>query len=87
MTRWEYLRVSYQAAPIGGVKWWIQRPGKGEDSLPESTDWFVLANELGADGWELVTDQISGSAVIATLGWDHASQPVWRSWIFKRTRE
>ena len=85
MIRWQYLRVRAEHYPNGKGKFWIRRPGEQEEVLPDDTDFFALANELGADRWELVIERIGSSAVVTALGWNHASTPVRLTWTFKRS--
>jgi hypothetical protein len=58
---------------------------EGEEGSKKSI--LDLMNELGAEGWELVTDAPIDS-VIATshsTGWSEAGIPVLRQWLFKRS--
>lgn len=54
----------------------------GED---ESRVTFLdLANEFGADGWELVSESVLSSAAITAHGWSEVGSPIEIRWLFKR---
>lgn len=101
--RWEYAAVTwtYTTELEGGDRIWRQhistyRPGgetrkhefwnsKQEEAVgPNLVEVF---NELGAEGWELVTDTVSDSTVIPhDSGWDDVGTPTLRQFILKRRR-
>jgi hypothetical protein len=55
----------------------------GEDALKVS--FLGLANELGAEGWELTTESVLVNAVMTgTHGWTDVGGPIETRWIFKR---
>jgi len=99
-TRWEYLVVAWSLTappPADATQAWalqgtfqISRPGaKGvetrrHDGAHESTLGFELMNELGAEGWELVSNTIDRSAVAPTQGYQTAGVPIASTQIFKR---
>lgn len=94
--RWEYMIVSWVSRRIP-VKhdFYIWRPGQAKAEIrhqwsekdpeaegPHSGD---LLNELGAEGWELVSDVVTESAVGTTQsGWDRGGFPIKREWTLKR---
>ena len=102
-TRWEYLVVAWNltaTAPLGPGDAWrldatyqIQRPGtpgvetRHYDAALPSTLGFDLLNELGADGWELVSNVVERSTVSAAQGYETAGVPIASTQIFKRPVE
>ena len=99
-TRWEYLVVAWSLTatpPADPAQGWalagtfqISRPGASEvetrryDGTHVSTIGFELLNELGAEGWELVSNTIERSAVAPTQGYQTAGVPIASTQIFKR---
>lgn len=92
MTRWEYLRVRWEYQTWGQAsdkptwveKLWIRRPNEQEEELPDA-DFFVLFNELGLDGWELIAERVNSATVLGSKsGWTSASEPIDLRWTFKR---
>jgi hypothetical protein len=48
--------------------------------------WGRFLNELGADGWEMVSHTVTHSGInLKTAGWGTASEPLQAGYIFKRT--
>jgi hypothetical protein len=102
-TRWEYLVVAWSltATPPSreGEAWGLE--GVYQISRPAST-WvetrrydvaqgatlaFELLNELGAEGWELVSHTIERNAVAPAQGYQTAGIPIASMQIFKRPVE
>ncbi len=95
MTRWEYVVVSWRQdtnwatkRPDEPVTWdetyGISRPGSESwETLPHKS--FVdVANELGAEGWELVSQTVNKTTVVRGHGYDEIGAPVGTLWTFKR---
>lgn len=94
--RWEYMTIMWVAKKDPQENnFLIWQPGDKKDELrrqwskadpdldgPNARD---LLNEFGADGWELVSDVVTESAVGKTLsGWDEGGFPIRREWTLKR---
>ena len=60
------------------------RQGWGTDHPDSPVRARHLLTELGAQGWELVSDVSVRSGVVATHGWAAGSRPVAREWTLKR---
>jgi len=102
-TRWEYLTVAWNliATPpaVQGESWklegalQISRPGtpgvdtRRYDAASPNTLAFDVLNELGADGWELVSHVIERSTVAPAQGYETAGVPIASTQIFKRPVE
>lgn len=102
-TRWEYLTVSWNLAAtpptVAGEGWKLEgaiqvsRPGSGGvetrryDASQSSTLAYDVLNELGADGWELVSHVIERSTVAPAQGYQTAGVPIASTQIFKRPVE
>ena len=102
-TRWEYLVVAWSLTatppPEASEAWGLQgvfqisRPGTAEvetrryDGARSSALGFELLNELGAEGWELVSNTVERSAVAPTQGYQTAGVPIASTQIFKRPVE
>ena len=102
-TRWEYLVVSWNLTatpPADESEAWtldgafqISRPGdpgvetRRYDGGQASTLGFELLNELGADGWELVSNTVERSTVAPAQGYQTAGFPIATTQIFKRPVE
>ena len=102
MIVWEYEAISLPG-PTDNSKWrfkrdfYIWRPGATEsDHRPVSdTDdkelsgptVLELLNELGAEGWELVSATESESIIGRRRGWPETGYPVRREWTLKRLVE
>jgi hypothetical protein len=98
--RWEYLVVAWNltatppTAPseawglVGSIQ--ISRPDAASvetrtyDASVVSTIAFDLLNELGADGWELVSHVVERSTVTQAQGYQTVGVPVGSTQIFKR---
>lgn len=52
--------------------------------LDPSASATVIMNELGADGWELVSQTVRANAMGPWLGYDPAAQPIAVQYWFKR---
>ncbi len=74
---------------------YLWRPGASEAEvrLAYSTDdpdtrrkttIMDILNELGAEGWELVTSVVTKSTVGPMDGWETAGYPITRGWTLKR---
>ena len=103
MTRWEYLVVAWNLTatpPAPGEANWrldgafqISRPGvqgaqtRRYDGATPTTLGFDLLNELGAEGWELVSNVVERTAVAPAQGYQTAGVPVATTQIFKRPAE
>ena len=98
--RWEYLVVDWSltaTAPVAPSTAWafvgtfqIARPGAASaetrtyDAALVSTMAFDLLNELGAEGWELVSNVVGRSAATAAQGYQTVGVPIASTQIFKR---
>jgi len=101
--RWEYLQVTWSLTatpPASGTEQWrldgafqIARRGvigvetRRYDAATASTASFDLINELGAEGWELVSHIVDRSAVAPAQGYQTAGIPIASTQIFKRPVE
>ena len=101
--RWEYLVLSWAmtATPPDAVSndWRLEasfhifRPGavtaetRTYDGTQPSTLGFELLNELGAEGWELVSNVVERTAVAPAQGYQTAGVPIATTQIFKRPAE
>jgi hypothetical protein len=102
-TRWEYLTVSWNlvatAPTVQGEGWKLEgalqvsRPaGSGVetrryDASQSSTLAYDLLNELGAEGWELVSHVVERSTVAPAQGYETAGVPIATMQVFKRPAE
>ena len=94
MTRWQYLCVTweYSTQVVGDQprtwanRYFLRRDGGEATALPEGLDWVKYLNELGSDGWELVTERMQNSVVFGgqELGWSNVAGPVRMVFTFKR---
>ena len=100
---WEYLVLSWAmtATPPDEVSdvWRLEasfhifRPGavvaetRTYDGTQASMLGFELLNELGADGWELVSSVVERTAVAPAQGYQTAGVPIATTQIFKRLSE
>jgi hypothetical protein len=51
----------------------------------ERFSWGRFLNDLGADGWEMVSHTIARSGInLKTVGWGTASEPLQTTYTFKR---
>jgi len=98
--RWEYLVVAWSLTatpPVPPSEAWafvgtfqISRPGvsgaeiRTYDAALVSTMASDLLNELGADGWELVSNVVERSAVTSAQGYQTVGVPITSNQIFKR---
>jgi hypothetical protein len=68
--------------------YYIRRPNATEpEKLPGDTPIGVIFNDLGREGWRLVTSEILDSTVITGgnyYGWDEVGFPVRQRWTFIR---
>lgn len=99
-TRWEYLVLAWTmtATPPDAVSdaWRLEasfhifRPGAGAaetrtyDGAYATTLGFELLNELGGEGWELVSSVVERNAVAPAQGYQTAGVPIATTQIFKR---
>jgi len=102
-TRWEYLVVAWNLTatpPAGAGDSWrldgafqISRPNvqgveiRRYDGSQATTLGYDLLNELGADGWELVSSVVDRSTVAPAQGYQTAGVPIASTQIFKRPLE
>ena len=102
-TRWEYLVLAWAMTatpPDASSDAWrldasfhIFRPGaasaetRSYDGSQASTLGFELLNELGAEGWELVSSTVERTAVAPAQGYQTAGVPIATTQIFKRPAE
>jgi hypothetical protein len=98
-TRWEYLLVVYAYSTTEVVHdhprpashtferaYWLHRSGGKPEKLPDDLTWTDYLGELGADGWELVTEAVRDSTVVRKQwGWPEVGVPVQIVWTFKRS--
>jgi hypothetical protein len=93
--RWEYLFVAWQSPnpAAGGVGdtqagepgYWITRPYTDAEKAPGDVKLSQLLNDLGAEGWELISHTIPKSVVLSKwLGWPNVGGPIEMTWTFKR---
>jgi hypothetical protein len=97
--RWEYLLASWQSttnyyskasheAQTWESVYWLTRPDVEPEKLNGEVKWSALLNELGAEGWEMVSESVRRSVVHAhALGWTNAGAPIEIRWTFKRLVE
>lgn len=85
---WEYTTKMVDQEQTWAGKYYIYRTGV-ETVEKEPTGSFVgLLDELGADGWELVTSEPTRNTLVSTFGgWTEVSMPVRIRWTFKRRVE
>jgi hypothetical protein len=78
---------------VATYKWTITRPGGGTEKFdgwskqtPNAKGLTIILNELGAEGWELVSTVIARSIVVdGGLGWVGATgMPIEQTWTLKR---
>lgn len=95
-TRWEYMRVTYVSSTkmsptpqTWSEDYWVCRPGAEREHLAAaSVDFDVLLNELGSEGWDLVSEHTRDSVVLSSQhGWPMVRVPVKMVWTFKRPCE
>ncbi len=82
-TAWEYLEVVYifwtehaHPADNSPQTWhhelWVREPGAPERELREDSDLHALLNDLGAKGWEVISERNTHTTIVGTtLGWHH----------------
>ncbi len=86
--------------PADDGKWafkedfWIWHPGAEtadhrplrdtEDKDVSGPDILEILNELGAEGWELVSETVRESSAGKRRGWPEAAHPIVRQWTLKR---
>lgn len=92
MTRWEYLTAEWSAKAMSPLKWTyvfhITYPS-GEKRKFDLNDagYLSLLNQLGQEGWELVTHHAESTAMFRgeeSFGVDNVATPVSAGMIFKR---
>jgi hypothetical protein len=65
----------------------ILRP-KAEVEVRSEVNWLDLLNELGHDGWELVSEGVRRTTVMGhAQGWTDVGSPIGITWTFKRAFE
>src|SRR5690349_19793073 len=103
MKAWEYMRVTmlYKTAnkldpeTRTDVQTWttsfsIAKPDGSTESVEagEGFSFLVLLNELGAEGWDLVSETVRKTTITAgALGWNDVGTPISIVYTFKRERE
>ena len=84
--KWRYKKDFYIWHP--GATEADHRPvSDSEDKEVSGPNSLDLLNELGKEGWELVGEMISESAIAKRLGWPDAGYPIRREWTLKRPSE
>jgi hypothetical protein len=101
-TRWEYLVVAWNltaSAPTAPGEAWrlegvfqISRPGavvetRRYDGAQPSALGFELLNDLGAEGWEMISSVVERSTVAPAQGYQTAGVPIASTQVFKRPVE
>jgi hypothetical protein len=94
---WEYLTIAWQhttnyatKAPDEEQTWEstyrISKPNAEPDTLAAAdVNWTKLLNDLGADGWEMVTESIRSTVIFGqSMGWSNVGSPIQIVWQFKR---
>lgn len=94
---WEYMIVSWQYKTNYATKgvdeettweslYRITRPGSETETVAAGDlTWITFLNDLGADGWEMVTESLRKSIIFSqTNGWHNVASPVEIVWNFKR---
>lgn len=76
-TTWEYLTEAH-----------IWRPGVDEAETRPMANWLHLCNELGAEGWELASEAVLSSTVVANAyGYTEVSIPLRVRYTFRKHEE
>lgn len=78
---WTEDRSKWVVTPLVSIR----RPGVGLERRDDTNPWSLF-EELGRDGWELVTESIVHSYIAEVNGYPEASSPIMMRWIFKRPR-
>lgn len=96
MTRWEYLVLVWRETMTGEVQaptyerhLSIKTSGDGEEQrIPAEKPFMEVMHELGAEGWELVGESATTSALFEAYdGFPATSVAVGKRWTFKRPIE
>jgi hypothetical protein len=98
LIRWEYLRLRLTLKTNLASKRWresqswnrvyvLSGRGRSEEEIPgEDLELTNLLNELGSEGWELVSETVyESSAASSPTGWPNAQIPIDIRWTFKRS--
>jgi hypothetical protein len=94
-TQWEYLLVLWQGPNLATegagdtqkeeAGYQITRPNTKTEKVPADIRLSRLLNDLGAEGWELVSHTILRSVIFSkSLGWSNVGGPIEMAWTFKR---
>ena len=96
---WEYLSLTYNSATsveqsASGSRrrynqsYSVRRPDGVVEERRGDLSVDVLLNELGNDGWELVSETVWHTAIMEGVnGWTESGSPVTARWTFKRPCE
>lgn len=90
-TKWEYaqVRTLSKANKIDG-EWEIERnivvnrPDGTTSRDADENDVLVIANGMGAEGWEMISDEVLTRTVGAAQGYPNSGYPIARRLWFKR---
>jgi hypothetical protein len=93
-TSQEYDEKDWQFCWWTDWTWWITLPGKTAEpdkrhgwstfEKDHATRAIDILNELGADGWEVVTHIVAASAMGTNRGRERAAFPIETSYVLKR---
>jgi hypothetical protein len=98
-TRWEYLvvewRYSTNFASVTSSEpqtwesvYYVARAGADTETHPGDLDWIAFVNDLGEQGWEMVSETTRLSVIVAQAqGWKDVGRPISIVWQFKRPVE
>jgi len=81
---WVYKKDLYIWRP-GATKADHRPVMDSEDKSVSGPSLVEILNELGAEGWELIDTQQTGSVVGKTLGWYEGSYPISSTRTFRRS--
>ena len=95
------IREDWSRGEWSGYTWWeeaiyIRRPGIPEEKRvmwnPTMTEYSasvtfpIVLNELGDDGWELVSEVVYSSTIVPSQGHDRTGRPISVLFTLKRPR-
>ncbi len=90
---WEYLYVMYAYKTSGRypTQAWThvykisRRDSELETLEGEKSRWAELLHQLGAEGWELVSERVDETTIVrSSAGWNNVAIPVRIAWTLKR---
>ena len=84
MPRWEYAILECETLFAYQYTWTIRYPGSEPERLKGVPTLGGILNNLGRDGWELVSEVVHERAVVPSKGWPHAGIPIATQYTFKR---